>query len=151
MIESCPSVTGASPAGGGVGAGASHRGCVGSDVGLVSCDQRFDREIVDDNHVDSSDEELPPHGLVDSSSEEEVDKKRLTPQKRKSRKARLAIARALQPARVVVENAKLTEEINELDEDKVAQAPHLRGVKVRGSFPIHELFSHAFEALASGE
>ena len=47
----------------------------------MSCDQRFDWEFVDgdidsSSHVDSSDEELPPHGIVDSSSEEEVDKKR---------------------------------------------------------------------------
>ena len=118
VIESYPSVTGASPVGGGVGAGASHSGGgVEPDVGLVSCDQRFYWEIVDDHHVDSSDEELPPHGLVDSLSEEEVDKKRLTPQKMKSRKASFAIARALQPAHAVMEIAKLTEGINELDDD----------------------------------
>ena len=113
VIESYPSVIGASPVGGGVRAGASHSGGdVQPDVGFVSCDQRFDWEIVDDNHVDSSDEELPPHGCVESSSEEEVDRKRLTPQKRKSRKARLAIARALQPGHAVVLIAKLTYDIN---------------------------------------
>ena len=82
VIERYPSVTSANPVGGGVGAGASHGGGgVGSDVGTLSCDQRFEWEIVDEHldsssHVDSIDEELPPHGIVDSSSEEDIDKKR---------------------------------------------------------------------------
>ena len=88
----------------------------------MSCDQIFDWGNVDDHrdsrsHAGSGDEELPPHGIVDSLSEKEVDKKRFAPQKRKSRKARLAIARALQPACDVVEIAKLKQEINEVDDN----------------------------------
>ena len=60
-------------------------GSVTEDVGFAS--RCLIGEIIDDEHLSDcssqadlgNDDELPPHGLVDSSWEEEVDKKRLAP------------------------------------------------------------------------
>ena len=95
---------------------------VTEDAGFVYCDQRFYWAIVgvdldSSSQAVSGSDGLPPHGFVDNMSEEEVDRKRLKPQERKSRKASFAIARALEPARAVEAIAKLTKEIDELDND----------------------------------